>query len=428
MQVRVLPLVLATFAVGTESFVFAGLLTEISQELEITVGDGGLLATSYAFTFAICAPLLASYLARFERRLVLTIALFLVAVTSFMAAFAPTFFWLIVARILCGMAATQVFPVAIAMATQLSEPQRRGSAIAMVMGGMTVAFVIGVPAGTFVGDLFGWRACFIYAGLLALVATFAIRLTIERVVSSETGGVHNLAVLASPRVFGILITFFMSLATVFIFVAYLGPVVNESTGLHGWGVGVLQMTGGFGSIIGLALGGKLADRGFRLRYMWTIMALHGVILAAISVVMLAQPGPLTAIPLVALILFLSSAVGFSFPPILQYHLQNATPNAATTAAAASGSMVFAGQGTGALIGGAVIDNLSIDYVGFAAGILTVVMVLILLLVPKKPVIGSTGLFEFPASGAAIPTTPPADASVASAEISEHTDIKQPTNE
>ncbi|MDW6061874.1 MFS transporter [Streptomyces sp. FXJ1.4098] len=156
MRLRLLLLALGTFAVGTDSMVMAGILGLISRDLDVSVPTAGQMVTVFALAYALLAPVLATLTARWPRRQLLLTALTVFTAANALSALAPTYPLLLATRVLAAAGAALYTPTANAVATSLVPPERRGRALATVLGGMTVATALGVPLGTWIGRT-DWR-------------------------------------------------------------------------------------------------------------------------------------------------------------------------------------------------------------------------------------------------------------------------------
>jgi predicted MFS family arabinose efflux permease len=151
----VLWLAVAAFAIGTESFVIAGLLPVIAADMQISVAATGQLVTVYALAYAIGSPILAVTFNNLDRRYVLTLALCCFIAGNLLAVAAATFPMLLASRMLMALGAGLCMPTAIGVAVAIASPERRGRAVALVTSGITVATVVGVPLGSLIGNQFG---------------------------------------------------------------------------------------------------------------------------------------------------------------------------------------------------------------------------------------------------------------------------------
>ena len=370
-----IPLVFATFASGTQSYVFAGLLTEIASDLGVTIGAAGLISAVFAVSFAIAAPLAAILAGRTDRRTVLSLALMATAAVNVVAALAPDLASLVGLRVLAAVAAAFVNPIASATAVMLVAPERRGRALAMVTAGLTVAFTVGIPLGSVVGGVFGWRATFLFAAAIAALAAGVVRLQLPAVPAPARSTQGLTAILSERRVLSSFALTFLGFASMFTVVAYVGPVVNAVTGLSGGAVGPFQAIVGIGSLVGVVVGGRLADTGRSRTVLASIFAVMAVTLA-IYTPLIAYPGDTPAMLVLALVVLVGAAALFTLMPVIQTRLAAAAPAAGPLLFGLNATMIFAGQGAGALIGGATTDLFgfaAIGVVGAAIAVLGIVV-------------------------------------------------------
>ena len=339
----------ASFATGTQAFVFAGLLAEMAGDLGVSIGAAGQLATAFALASAVAAPVLGALLGRAERRGALFLALLLVAGLNGLAAFAPGFGALLGLRVLAALAGAAVNPLASASAVALSPPEHRGRALAIVTGGLTLAFTLGIPLGSLVGGLYGWRATFLFAGGMALLGAFVLRAGLPRLPAPDMPRPPLPATLRRPGVLPVLGLTFLGFAATFCVVAYLGPVVNAATGLSGAAVGPFQAGIGVGSLLGVLLGGWLADaRRARAGIVTLYLAMA---LTLLGYAPLVGGWATPAAPLLVLVIVANATILFALIPLVQARLALAAPQAGPVLFGLNGTMIYAGQGVGALLGG-----------------------------------------------------------------------------
>lgn len=364
MDPRIAVIALATFAFGTQTYVFSGLLAELAADMGVTVAKAGQLSSVFAVVYALSAPLLAGVIAPLERKRILTGALAALFFINLMAAYMPTFEGLLTTRVLAGLASALITPVAFASAVALTPERLRGRALALVMAGMTLAFVAGIPLGSVIGDLFGWRATFVFSGALAGAAALGIGLTLPRVPSGERSGPATLLVAFRPEVLSTLLCSLLAFSATFAVVAYIGPVVNAVTGLTGDGVGAMQLCVGAGGVVGVFLGGYLADRRGSSRILAAAFGLIAINLASFSVMTsLDRSGSWRSMLAMATALLISAAAMFSIGPVLQNRLLHAAPAYGTVVLALNAAFIFFGQGLGAALGGLGIRYFGLEWVG-----------------------------------------------------------------
>jgi predicted MFS family arabinose efflux permease len=381
MNPRILVLTLSTFAFGSTAFIFAGVLETMARDLGVATAVAGQLQTSYVLVSALLGPPLAWLLGKADRKVVLAAALGFGALANLACAMAPGFQSLLALRTLVGLAAAIAGPTASVAAAALVPPERRGSAVAMVMGGMTMAFVIGIPLGSFVGAHFGWRSTFVLAGALTAIA-FAGVITLMpsvRPPPPSAGGRIALAPLLPLYAGGFLC--FAANMTVNLFIA---PVVRVGAGVTGAGVGVFQMVIGLGSIVGLSLGGRAGDRGEGRE--WLIICFLGQLLAMslhVAATSHLTPPGLPSQLMVAMAIFIASTSLFSLMPVLSSRIIQ-TSQGAPLAMAVNGSVNSMGQALGSAVGGFALATVGVPGIPLSAiGISVAGLVMTTLLIPRR---------------------------------------------
>ena len=382
MNPRILVLTLSTFAFGSTAFIFAGVLETMARDLGVTTAVAGQLQTSYVLVSALLGPPLAWLLGKVDRRHLLITALGCGALANLACAAAPGFNSLLVLRTLVGLSSAIAGPAASVAAAALVPPERRGSAVAMVMGGMTMAFVIGIPLGSFVGAHFGWRATFVLASALTGVAFLGILFLMPSVrPPPPVSGAPRLALSPLAPLYAATFLSFAANMTVNLFIA---PVVRVGAGVTGAGVGLFQMVIGLGSIVGLFLGGRAGDRGEGRE--WLVLCFLGQ-LTAMSLHVAAThhltPPGLPSQLLVALAIFVASTSLFSLMPVLSSRIIQ-TSQGAPLAMAVNGSVNSMGQALGSAVGGFALATLGVPGIPMSAICISLAgLALTALLIPRR---------------------------------------------
>ena len=259
---------LGAFAIGTETFMISGVLPTIAGDLGVSAAAAGSLVTIFALAYAIGAPVLAVASAGVERKRVLIAAMSVFAVANILASFAPTFLWLAAARVLLALSAGAFMPAATAVATAMHAPAQRGRAIALVVAGLTLATVVGVPAGTLLANAASWRATFLAVGALAVLAALGVAAILPRLEGIETIGLaQRIAVARRPDVLKLLALTMLTLLGPFAANTYLGVLVESALGVSGVSLSGILMFFGVMSFLGSQFGGYGADRWPRERFM-----------------------------------------------------------------------------------------------------------------------------------------------------------------
>ena len=283
MLLRLLPLALGAFAIGTETFMITGVLPTVAADLQVTPAAAGALVTIFALTYALGSPLVAIASASVERKRLLTIAMGAFALANLAAAFAPNFGWLLAARVCLALTAGAFMPAATAFATAMHEPSRRGRAVAFVYAGMTFAMVIGVPGGTLIAAAASWRATFLAVALLALAALGGVVGILPRLKGIGTVSLQErLAVARRPDVLKLLALTTLTLCGAFAANTILGVLLEATLGVAANQLAGLLMLFGLVGFAGNLVGGYAADHWSRERSLAAILAVLVLAFALLS--------------------------------------------------------------------------------------------------------------------------------------------------
>ncbi|MFI7643029.1 MFS transporter [Nonomuraea sp. NPDC049400] len=253
------PLALATFAVGTDGFVIAGLLQPIAADLGVSLPAAGQLVTAFALTFALSAPVLGVATAGMSRRAALLIALGIFVIGNAATALGTTYAVVMTARVLTAAGAGIIGTAAFSVAAAIAPPHRRGRALALVMGGLTTATAIGLPLGTLIGRA-DWRTTLWAVAGLGLVAGAGIVLGVPPVRSPAVAFGDRLAPLKQGWVIGALAVTMITLAGIHTLYTYIGPALSNATDGSLTALTIVLLAWGVGTVIGNFLAGRLTDR------------------------------------------------------------------------------------------------------------------------------------------------------------------------
>ncbi|MFD4692602.1 Cmx/CmrA family chloramphenicol efflux MFS transporter [Streptomyces sp. NPDC058463] len=253
---------LAVFAQGTSEFMLSGLLSGIATDLDVSLAAAGLLTSAFAIGMVIGAPLTALAGRTWPRRRALLFFLGVFIASHVVGALTPGYGVLLATRVAGALANAGFWAVALVTALAMVEPHLRARATAVVVGGVTVACVVGVPAGALLGELWGWRSAFWAVALVSVPAVLALLWTIP---GGRPPGVaqvsarSELRALGRPRLLLTLLVMALVQGATFCTFSYLEPLVTRVTGLGaGWVPAVLALFG-VGSFAGVALAGRIAD-------------------------------------------------------------------------------------------------------------------------------------------------------------------------
>ncbi|HIG23790.1 MAG TPA: MFS transporter [Henriciella marina] len=375
MNLRLISLVFAPFAFGTSAFAFVGLIDPMAEGLGIGVPLAGQLQTVFAVACGIGGPFLARALAGKDRKRLLLFVIAILVAMNVASALAPNFAAIAGIRIAGGIFAALTLPLAATIGVNMVSEAQRPAAIATVFAGYTLAFLVGMPVATLLGDTFGWRAAFWFAGAISIVALGIIALGAPAGVQAPSvAGADFKTALRGDNTRLLLITMIGFSAT-FTTVSFIGPVITAFTGLTGAAIGAVQIATGVGSLLGLPAGAMLARLPLRTS-LTVLMLITFATQALFSFGILIDTG-VFAIPLIILAMALGSGALFASNPVIQSELAKSAGPAATIAFALNSSMVYFGQGLGATLGGAVTAAYDIGWIGAMGSAISLLALIII---------------------------------------------------
>ena len=347
MPFSLLALALAAFAIGTSEFVIVGLLPDVARDLQVSIPGAGLLVTGYALGVVIGAPILAIATARVPRKAALLGLIGAYAVGNLLCAVAPGYGLLMAARMATAVCHGAFFGIGSIVAADLVAPARRGQAIAIMFSGLTLANVLGVPAGTALGQAAGWRAAFWCVVALALAAAAAIAWALPPLPRPQAGGLlAEFRVLRKPQVMLSMLMSALLSASLFSVFTYIAPMLESVTRIPPAGVTWLLVLFGVGITAGNLLGGRLGD----WRLMPSIAGVQAGVIATLAVFTLTLPFAVPA----AVTLLVWGALTFALATPLQMRVIDTAPEAPNLVATLNQGAFNLGNAVGAWLGSAAL--------------------------------------------------------------------------
>ena len=334
------------FAIGTGEFVIMGLLPEVARDLQVTIPQAGHVISAYALGVVIGAPMLAVLAAHWPRRALLVALMALFAVGNFASALAPGYLSLNLLRFVAGLPHGTYFGVAALVAASLAPPQRRASAVGLVMLGLTSATLVGVPIAAWLGQHLGWRAAFVLVGAIAAVACALVHRFVPNLPAAHGASpLRELGALARPQVWLTLGIGAIGFGGMFSVFSYIKPLLTEVTGMSVGAVPLVLALFGLGMVAGNLVGARLADKSLMRTIagllVWNALVLGAVVFTAPHVV---------AISINVFLVGTIVAIG----PALQIRLMDVAGDAQTLAAALNHSAFNIANALGAWLGGVAI--------------------------------------------------------------------------
>ncbi|WKX71036.1 MFS transporter [Streptomyces sp. XD-27] len=363
MRLRLLLLALGTFAVGTDTMVTAGILGLVARDLDVSVPAAGQMVTVFALSYALLAPVLAALTSRWPRRRLLLTALTVFTAGNALSALAPTYELLLATRVLAAAGAALYTPTASAVATAIVPPERRGRALATILGGMTVATALGVPLGTWLGRG-DWRLTMWLVVVLGAVAFAGLALLLRELPAPAAAPSlrERLTPLRDRRVLGAAATtfvYFLAFNSVYI---YLATAMRPATGGDSGRLSLILLASGIASVAGTWIGGRAVDRlGVR-----TVL-LTGSAVAAAAFTSL--PWAAQSMPGALVYAVLAPIAGWSVSIALPHRLASLAPANAPLLLSLNSSALYLGMAAGGAAGSASIALLGDRWFPLAAGVL-----------------------------------------------------------
>jgi predicted MFS family arabinose efflux permease len=365
---RVAVLALGTFAIGTDGFVIAGVLPGIAHDTATSLADAGLLVTAFAIVYALAAPLLTAAVARVDRRAVLVAGMAVLAVANGVAAVAHGYTALMAARVIAALGAAAYSPVAMATGVQLSEPRARARAIAVVLGGLTVSLVVGVPLGTLLGALGSWRWTFAFVAVVAALSAGGVALLLPAVPAAPVSSLRTrLALLRRVPVVGNLAATFLAITGAFVLYTFITPLLTEATGWQGASISMLLLVYGGAAFAGNVLGGRAADHWGARRTV--VLALCSLVVSMTAAGWAAALGSSAGRVVIVVALVAWPLAGWALTPAQSHRLITLAPAAGPEVLSLNTSAVYLGIAAGAAVGAAVLHRVDAAWLGPCAALL-----------------------------------------------------------
>ncbi|WP_345644564.1 MFS transporter [Streptomyces tremellae] len=348
MPLALLALAVVAFGIGTTEFVTMGLLPQIADGVGVSVPHAGNLVSAYALGVVVGAPLLTGIGARIphKRLLLLLSGLFIVGNTA--SALAPNFGLLFAARVLAGLPHGALFGVGAVVASRLVAPERAARAVSTMFLGLTVANIVGVPAGTALGQQLGWRYAYVAVAVIGLVAFAALAFLVPHQPRGQHSGIrHELRAMGNKQVAIGLLTAVVGFGGFFAVYSYLVPMLTHLTGISDSSSTLVLALFGVGMTLGTLVAGPLTDRALRPTLYAGLILLAAALVAFYFAVHSTVPALVTITVVGALSALITTPV--------QMLLMAKADKAPTMAAASNHSAFNLANAGGAWLGGLVIS-------------------------------------------------------------------------
>lgn len=355
-------LTIGAFAIGMTEFIIMGLLPNVATDLNVSIPQAGQLITGYALGVAVGAPILTVFTHKIPQKKLLVLLMCIFIIGNALSVIAPTYGLLISARILTAFAHGTFLGVGSIMATRLVAPERRAGAVSVVLAGLTIANIIGVPFGTFIGQQLGWRSSFGAITILGIISLIGI---IRFIPVLPQGAPANLGQqfrnLVRPQVLLVLLVGAMGCGSLFAVFTYITPMLVDISGFAEQNVTWILVLFGFGVTLGNMVGGRLAD----WKLMPSLIVNFGILAVLLAALTLTLESPYLAV----ITIFLWGVAAFGIMPGLQIRIMNMTREAPLLATTSSHSAFNLGNAGGAYLGGYAITHTGLVSVPLYAAVI-----------------------------------------------------------
>lgn len=360
-KTSLITLCLGGISLGMTEFMMMGVLPDVAKSLAITIPAAGNLIAIYALGVIVGAPVMVGVLGKYPPKKVLIGLMITVASGNILFSIAPTYGLLLVARFLVGLPHGAFFGIGAVVASRLADPGSEAKSVSVMFAGLTIANIIGVPLGTFIGHNFSWRISFIVVSVIALITAASIKRWLPMMPSqSETKFSDSLKVFKKPELWIIIGISAIGTGGLFAWISYIAPLMIEVAHFSSNMITPIMVVAGLGMAIGNFTGGRLADKFSPLKT--TSYLLLAMIIVLIMVALLSQ------FKIAALILtFITGGLAFAVIAPMQMLMIGAAKGAEMLASSSMQASANTGNALGAFLGGLPIaagfGYTSPEYVG-----------------------------------------------------------------
>lgn len=371
-------LLLGNFVIGTAIIGPSGMLTELSSGLGVSIRDAGLLITFGAVMLCICSPLSAWLTSRFDRRYLLGFILFALALTNFASAFAPSYAALMVIRLLMMAAAAPFTPQAAGTVGLIVPEEKRGSAIAYVFLGWSLAAAVGLPLVTVLASRYGWQAAYVCIAALSCIGFVLLMWRLPARVAGAPVDLKTWVALGrDPLVALLLLVTFLQMSGQFVVFTFMAPLLQRLAGAGPEAIAIVFSLYGIFGFVGNVIATRLVDSwgGYRTSLIFTATLLIGVSVWALGA------------GLLGVMAFGVSVWGLGFAStnsMQQVRLVGAAPPFAGASVSLNTSVLYVGQAVGSAIGGMLYVRDQLHATGYAAAAFVAVALAVVLVTGRLP--------------------------------------------
>lgn len=359
---------LLTFVLGTSEFVIVGLLSEVATSLNIAISTAGTLVSAFAITFALTTPILTAICSRFAKYPLMLALIAVFIAGNVLSALSGSYAWLLVSRMITAIVTGVLIALAMTVASDSVPAEKRGGVISIIFSGFTIASVIGVPLGTFIGQWGGWHMAFWFTALLGSGSLIASSATIPKGLRGSRSSLSKqIRLLTNSRIVIAFSIPALSIGATYTVYTYLTPLLQDVLSVPGRYISVVFLIYGVVSVFSTLIGGKIAARNGvqKLRYVFLFQA---AILSSLYVSSNSVALGLVSISFIALVVYtMNSTMQMYFIDLANRHY----PSAKDLASSLTPVSVNVGIALGSSLGGFVATNMNLIDVSWFGGIVAI---------------------------------------------------------
>ncbi len=367
MNKNLVPLTLGGLGIGITEFVMMGLLPDIAKDLAVTIPQAGYLISAYALGVVIGAPLLVMIAGKYPPKKILVALMAMFAVFNAFSAFAPNFDTLFISRLLSGLPHGAFFGVGSVVASRIAKKGKEAQAVSLMFMGLTIANVIGVPLGTYIGHNFSWRISFAVVVFVGLITLLSLKLWLPALEATKNRDLKTeLGFFKKREAWIIILMISIGTGGLFTWYSYIAPLMTDVAGFSAENVTYILMLAGVGMMVGNFFGGFFADRFSPAKASAVLLLAMAISLVIVHFV--------SANQILALVMtFITGAISFALAAPIQMLMIISAKGSEMLAASASQASFNIGNALGAFFGGLPLvygyDYTSPAYVGAAMALI-----------------------------------------------------------
>ncbi|NQX41132.1 MFS transporter, DHA1 family, arabinose polymer transporter [Pedobacter steynii] len=345
MKKSLLTLTLGGLGIGITEFVMMGLLPDIAKDLNITIPQAGHLISSYALGVVVGAPVLVAIAGSYPPKKILLALMVMFTAFNALSAFSPDYTTMLAARFLAGLPHGAFFGVGSVVASRIAGKGKEAQAVSLMFAGLTIANVIGVPLGTYIGHHYSWRYTFVIIVIVGLITLLSLKLWMPNLSATKDRDLKKeLAFFKLPEAWLIILMIAIGTGGLFSWYSYIAPLLTDVSGFSPDSITYILVLAGLGMLVGNFIGGKLADRFSPAKASVSLLIAMAITLFIVHYISGNQV-------LSLVMTFITGAVAFALAAPIQMLMINTAKGSEMIAASVSQASFNIGNALGAFLGG-----------------------------------------------------------------------------